>query len=165
MIAARPALPRYLALCLALLLAGPAAAGPDADAAAVVQAFNQALTARDQDTAIAQLTAGGVQFTLRSLHDGAVPDKLVAPIADHWKMIVPVIFASTSKYAREVEILTSEAHGDVATVWTKTRTVSVRVNSDESSESEFTEIYLLIATPDGWKIAAIADNRQATSIN
>jgi len=151
---------------VATLIAGAAAwAGPGDEAAAAVQAFNEAITSRDKDTAVAQLTSGGVQFTLRAQHEGADPDKLVTPLADYWSMIIPVLFASTSSYIRAVEILGSEAHGDVATVWTRTRTASVRLGSDAADENEFTEAYLLVATPGGWKIAAIADNRQATNIN
>ena len=37
------------------------------------------------------------------------------------------------------------------------------VQPAEGSDA-FTEMYLLVASPDGWKIAAIADNRQATQL-
>jgi len=134
------------------------------DPADTVRAFNESITAGDAETAVAQLAGGGVQFTLRSQHEGALPDKLVTPIGAYWAMIIPVILASTSEYVRAVEVLTTETHGDVATVWTNTRTVSVRQGDEEAGENVFTEAYLLIASQEGWKIAAIADNRQATSI-
>ena len=152
--------PLALAAVLSLL-----SAQVSADPAATVVAFNQALSARDQDSAMDKLAPGGVQFTLRSMHDGVSPDKLVTPITPHWSMIVPVIFASTSSYTRDVKVLDSEAHGDIATVWTQTRTVSARAGSDKATENEFTEIYVLVNAPAGWKIAAIADNRQATRID
>jgi len=152
-------------ILIAMMVAGESAwAGPADDAAAAVRAFNEAITARDKDTAVAQLAGGGVQFTLRAQHEGADPGQLVTPLADYWSMIIPVLFASTSTYAREVEILGSEAHGDVATVWTQTHTESMRLGNDVADENDFTEAYLLVGTPAGWKIAAIADNRQATSI-
>jgi len=74
------------------------------------------------------------------------------------------MFASTSAYQREVEILDTQINGDIATVWTKTRTQSTRLGSTETQSNAFTEVYLLIRTSDGWKIAAMADNRQATSL-
>ncbi len=159
---------RALLVTLAMNLAAPAISLAEMDAAAdaetVVQSFNRAITQRDQEAAVAQLIEGGVQFTLRSLHDGVDPDKLVTPILAHWSMVVPVLFASTSRYTREVEIIDSEAHGDVATVWTNTKTVSVRKGKDAASTNEFTEVYLLVSTPDGWRIASIADNRSATAL-
>jgi hypothetical protein len=136
-----------------------------ADPTSAVAAFNQALSEDNQDRAMEQLAPGGVQFTLRSMHEGVSPDKLVTPITPHWSMIIPVIFASTSSYTREVEVLNSEAHGDIATVWTRTRTASVRSDGDKATENEFTEVYMLVNTASGWKIAAIADNRQATRLN
>jgi len=135
------------------------------DPADTVRAFNESITAGDTETAVAQLAGGGVQFTLRSQHEGALPDKLVTPIGAYWAMIIPVILASTSDYVRAVEVLSSESHGDVATVWTQTHTASQRLGSDAADENDFTEAYLLVATSDGWKIAAIADNRQATNID
>jgi hypothetical protein len=148
-----------------VFLSGSAAwAETDNDPAATVQAFNEAFTNRDKDTAVAQLASDGVQFTLRSLHDGVNPDKMVTPITSHWSTIIPVILGATSSYTREVEILSSEVHGDVSTVWTRTRTVSVRSEEGAASENEFTEVYLLVSTPEGWKIASMADNRQATRI-
>ncbi|MDP7399717.1 MAG: hypothetical protein QF541_22815 [Lentisphaeria bacterium] len=57
-----------------------------------------------------------------------------------------------------------KVHGDVATVWTQTTTESTALNSDKKNTNSFTEVYLLITTVDGWKIAAIADNRQSTKL-
>lgn len=157
-----------LSACLTMVVApgfgGFAWAESADDAAAVVQAFNGGITSRDKDAAVAQLAGGGVQFTLRAQHEGADPDKLVTPIADYWSMIIPVLFASTSSYTRDVEIIGSDAHGDVATVWTRTRTASVRLGAEDADINEFTEAYLLVSTADGWRIAAIADNRRATAI-
>ncbi len=155
-----------LAITIMIAASVMAVAHADAalDAAQVVQSFNRAITQRDKDSAIAQLIDGGVQFTLRSLHDGVDPDKLVTPILAHWSMVAPVLFASTTSYTREVEIMNVEAHGDVATVWTNTKTVSVRKDQDVASTNEFTEVYLLVTTPDGWRIASIADNRSATAL-
>jgi len=157
--------PASLVLVATFAASGPAWAGPGDEAATAVRVFNEAITSRDRDTAVAQLAGGGVQFTLRAQHEGADPNELVTPLADYWSMIIPVLFGSTSRYAREVEILVSEAHGDVATVWTQTHTASQRLGSDAADENDFTEAYLLVATSDGWKIAAIADNRQATNID
>ncbi|MFV2003450.1 MAG: hypothetical protein ACC619_10775 [Paracoccaceae bacterium] len=93
------------------------------------------------------------------------PDKLQSEIAGYWTLIAPMQFASTSSYQREVEILDARADGDIATVWTRTRTQSTRLGSTEPQANAFTEVYLLIRTPDEWKIAANADNRQATKLD
>lgn len=149
------------AIALAIAPAGAAEPAP----AAVVESFNAAITAGDAAAAQAHLAEGGVQFTLRSMHDGVGPDKLTAPLVQHWSMILPVIFASTQRYSRNVEVLNAETHGDLATVWTRTRSSSLRQGKTQPADSDFTEVYLLAATVDGWKIASIADNRAATSIS
>ncbi|MAF84608.1 MAG: hypothetical protein QGH93_06600 [Gammaproteobacteria bacterium] len=145
-------------LCSTLAIAAPG--GPED----TIIAFNAAFMAKDKEAAIATLAQGGAQFTLRSQHEDAPPDSLQSEIAGYWTLIAPVLFASTSSYQREVEILAARADGDVATVWTNTRTTSTRLGSAEADLNAFTEVYLLIKTPDGWKIAAIADNRQATKL-
>ena len=153
---------RILKLMLAGMLCSTLAiAAPDSPEDTVI-AFNAAFMARDKDAAIATLAQGGAQFTLRSQHEEAPPDSLHTNIADYWALIAPVLFASTSSYQREIEILAARADGDVATVWTNTRTQSTRLGATEPDLNTFTEVYLLIKTADGWKIAAIADNRQAT---
>ncbi len=136
----------------------------DAGPQDTVIAFNAGITAKDKDAAISTLAEGGAQFTLRSQHKEAPPDKLQSEISGYWTVVAPVMFASTSAYQREVEILDTQINGDIATVWTKTRTQSTRLGSTETQSNAFTEVYLLIRTSDGWKIAAMADNRQATSL-
>jgi hypothetical protein len=154
-----PALTALLALFTTALAAEPAP-----DAANVVLAFNEAISAGDADTAKQHLAPGGVQFTLRSMHDGVGPAQLTAPLADHWSMILPVIFSSTERYARTATILSAESFGDIATVWTQTTTVSQRQGATDAEAREFSEVYMLIATPQGWKVASIADNRPSSSL-
>ncbi len=128
-----------------------------------VIAFNAAFAAKDKDAVIAVLAQGGAQFTLRSTHDTA-PESLQSEISGYWTLIAPVLFASTSSYQRNIEILDTRADGDVATVWTKTSTNSTRLGQTKPDLNTFTEMYMLVKTADGWKIAAIADNRQATTL-
>jgi len=149
-----------LACILGTTLASAASGGPED----TVIAFNAAFMAKDKDAVVATLAEGGAQFTLRSQHEDAPPDQLQSEISGYWTLIAPVLFASTSSYQREIEILDTRADGDVATVWTNTRTNSTRLGANEPDLNEFTEVYLLVRTPDGWKIAAIADNRQATKL-
>lgn len=148
----------------AVLIPATHAAGNDSPKDTVLS-FNSSITNNDPDTAIEQLAGGGVQFVLRSLHAGMAPESLTTDIVQHWSTIVPVVLASTSSYLRRAEILNTEVNGDVATVWAKTTTESTAKGSDKKKVSIFTEVYLLIHLPEGWKIAAIADNRQATKIN
>jgi ketosteroid isomerase-like protein len=141
-------------------LASAASAGPED----TVKAYNAAFSAKDKDAVVATLAEGGAQFTLRSQHEEAPPESLQSEISAYWSLIAPVLFASTSSYQREIEITDAKASGDIATVWTNSKISSTRLGSDEVSVNEFTEIYLLIRTADGWKIAAIADNRKATKL-
>ncbi|MEE4186598.1 MAG: hypothetical protein V2J12_12595 [Gammaproteobacteria bacterium] len=151
-------------IAMGLLLATSLAAEPTPDAVTVVEAFNAAISAGDTEAAKRHLTPGGVQFTLRSMHDGVGPAELTTALSDHWAMILPVIFSSTENYTRTVEILNAESFGDIATVWTRTTTVSQRRGGSDAQSSEFTEVYMLVATPDGWKVASIADNRPSSSL-
>ncbi len=158
----------FIRVIAILILATGLISGVDAaeksDPKDTVLSFNSLLTAGDADAAITNLAAGGAQFVLRSLHEGVNPETLTTDIVKHWSTIAPVVIASTSTYTRQVEILDAEVHGDVATVWTQTSTEAVALNSDQKKTNSFTEVYLLIATADGWKIAAIADNRQTTKL-
>ena len=161
---ARKTLATSLIFISLFLITGSAWADAADDAVAAVRAFNEAISSRDVDTATAQLAGGGVQFTLRAQHPGAEPAKLVEQIDTYWSTIIPVIFASTSAYSRTIEVLSSEAHGTDATVWTMTRTATTPMGSDVVAEKDFTEAYVVVKMADGWKIAAIADNRQATAL-
>ena len=153
---------RVIAITIALTCGAStaAAAGPDD----TVRAFNAAFMAGDKDALVATLAEGGAQFTLRSQHEEMPPEKVQSEISEYWTVIAPVLFASTSSYQREAEIVDTRINGDIATVWTKTSTVSTRIGATKPDRNAFTEVYLLIRTPEGWKIAAIADNRQATAL-
>jgi hypothetical protein len=150
-------------VCTTGLLAAVDAA-EESDPINTVLSFNSLITDRNADPEFTKLVADGVQFTLRSLHPGMNPETLTTDIVKHWSTVIPVVIATSSSYVRQVKILDTEVHGDVATVWTQTTTESTALNSDKKNINSFTEVYLLITTVDGWKIAAIADNRQATKL-
>ena len=136
------------------------------EAAGVVRAFNEAVTAREElDDILAHFAAGGVQFTLRPSHQGITPEGLTSELVAHWSGVAPILFAATSAYARQAEILAAHVEGSVATVWARIDTETTLVNATNTSAESFTEVYLLIETPDGWKIAGIADNRQPDDID
>lgn len=135
--------------------------GPEA----TVVAFSQAFTDSDADALIALLAEGGIQFTLRASHEGINPEKLTADITGHWSVIAPVVFAATEKYTRQAKITDSQVQGEVASLWADVSTESVRLGTDEVSKETFSEFYLLIKTADGWKIAAIADNRRTDKLD
>jgi hypothetical protein len=160
-----PAAARTAAL-FAMLLAFTAAdgagpAGAAADAAAVVKSFNAAVTARSVEKAVGHFVTGGVQFNIRPAHTGlgGAQQGVTTELTAHWSMIGPVLFAATKSYSRQVEVLDSRAEGDVATVWTRTRTETLRADRAAPGRDEFLEIYLLVRTGGAWKIGAIADNR------
>ncbi len=153
---------RVLAISFALTCGASVAlaAGPDN----TVDAFNAAFAAKDKDALVATLAKGGAQFTLRSQHAELAPESVQSEISEYWTVIAPVLFASTNSYQRTAEITDTRVDGDIATVWTNTKTESTRIGATKADRNAFTEVYLLIKTPDGWKIAAIADNRQATAL-
>ena len=155
---------RILAIALALFFGSSLASAASGGPADTVLAFNAGFAAKDKDAVVATLAEGGAQFTLRAQHEDAPPESLQSEISAYWTLIAPVLFASTSSYQREVEILDTQINGDIATVWSNTRTNSTQLGATKPSLNAFTEVYLLVKTPDGWKIAAIADNRQATKL-
>jgi len=136
------------------------ALGPEA----TVVSFNQTITSRDTDKLGGHFANGGVQFTLRPSHKGLATQGLTADLGQHWSTIAPVLFAATSSYTREAEILESRVQGDIATVWARISTETVPVSSEERTSETFTEVYLLLNTGSGWKIFGMADNRPADDI-
>jgi ketosteroid isomerase-like protein len=155
-------------LCIALLLtatANPAAADTHPAAQAVVT-FNQAVTARDMDTAMALLADGGVQFNLHPAHPG-MPENppLTEDMATMWKVVAAILFPSTDAYERQVQVTSMQADGELATVWTQTKTITHRKGQDEPMVLEFSEMYFLVNKDgSGWRIAATATNRPVDSI-
>jgi ketosteroid isomerase-like protein len=130
----------------------------------VVKSFNASVTNRDTDAMVSHFAAGGVQFTLRPSHAGLAPADLTSELVAHWSLIAPVVFAATSAYIRQAEILDENVQGDVATVWARISTESTRAGEEKSRAESFTEFYLLVSTPDGWKIAGMVDNRPPDDI-
>jgi len=141
-------------------------AGPAADAAAVVTAFNAAISARNLEKAVAHLAPGGVQFSLKPAHTGMGGGQvgLTTDLRAHWSMIGPVLFSATKSYSRDVAILDARAEGEVATVWTVTRTTTARADGAAPRTDEFREIYLLVRTEGTWRIGAVADARAPSDV-
>lgn len=156
---------RVITATIAITLFSVQALASPAEPEDTVKAFNAAFASKDKDTLIATLAEGGAQFTLRAQHEDSPPDKVQSEISAYWSVIAPVLFASTSAYERNAEILDVRADGDIATVWTNTQTKSTRLGSTEAQTNTFTEVYLLVSSPAGWRIAAIADNRQGTKLD
>ena len=147
-------------------LPGPGLAG-DAQRSQVVnvvESFNASVTNRDLDAMVTHFMPGGVQFTLRPSHAGLASETLTTELTTHWPMVAPVLFAVTSAYIRQAEILEETVRGDVATAWARISTESTRTGEQKSRAESFTEFYLLVSTPDGWKIAGIVDNRATDDI-
>ena len=154
-------------MALALLMTGSASLGaPPADeAAAVVTAFNAAITSRDLAKATNLLAPGGVQLSLRPSHTGlgGKQPALTTDLRAHWAMIAPVLFTATKGYSRKAEILDARAEGDLATVWAKIATESVHADKS-ATRDKFVELYLLVHKDGGWKIGAMADNRNPNDV-
>jgi ketosteroid isomerase-like protein len=131
---------------------------------AVVASFNQAITERDMDAAMAHFVPGGVQFNLRPSHGGLETGPLTAELEARWRMIGPVLFSATSSYSRTPKVIDAHVDGDVATVWVQTSTKTVLSSSGEASTENFSELYLLFKTEQGWRIAGVVDNRQPDDI-
>jgi len=153
---------------IAVLMAGGAGATADAadEAAAVVTAFNAALSKRDLGTATGLLAPGGVQLTLRPSHTGLggqPQGALTSELRGHWSTIAPVLYSATTSYSRRAEITGARADGDLATVWTRIATESVHPDKT-TTRAKFVEVYLLVRKDGAWKIAAMGDNRNASDV-
>jgi len=153
-----------MALVLVFSASAAQAEAPATDPAAIVFAFNAAIPEGDLDTILALLADGGVQFTIKSPHEGFVPEKLTTSLVPYWKMIAPVIATSTSIYERDVEIIDARQMGNIATVWVGIDIRRQLKGKEEIQSSSYNHVYLLIQTPDGWKIASIADNRAVDTL-
>lgn len=154
------------AILAATLLALPMAAwAADEGPADVVLAFNQAVSDRDMDTAMAQLADGGVMFQLRPAHPG-MPENppLTADLVTMWKTVGAILFPTTDSYQRVPEITQVTEFGELATVWANTTTTTQRKGVAEPMVLNFSEMYVLVKKGGTWKIAANADNRQPDNI-
>jgi hypothetical protein len=152
------------ATLLAIVLAASAAQAADPGPADVVKAFNGAITARKLDVALGLLAKGSVQYTLRAAHAGvpAGDGGITSDLKTHWSTIGPVLISATTSYQRVPEIIDTRIDGDLATVWALTASDTVERNGSRK-ESRFSEVYLLVRTPAGWQIGAMADNRSTSA--
>jgi len=156
-----------LIVILAWAPQGTAATGDASHpAAATIIEFNKAVTDRDMDTAIALLAEGGVQYNLHPAHPGMPLDHpLTEDMATMWKTVSPILFATTDGYERIIEIEAVHADGELAVVWTKTKTITHRKGKEEPMVLEFSEMYFLVNKDDtGWLIAGTATNRPVDEI-
>ncbi len=163
----RHTLIRIVPLFAAALVFAPfagAADGEPAEPSDVVIAFNEAMRQGDAVGLTKYLADGGVQFTIKSPHAGFEPDQLTSAIVPYWQMVAPVVAGSTSMYERKVEVLDERAMGNIATVWVQIDTRRQLKGKEDIASATANHVYLMILTPDGWKIAGIADNRAIDSI-
>lgn len=159
----RPATIAALAIALALPASWAGAATDSSGPASVVTAFNEAITAQNIDKMASYLAPGGVQFMLRAPHsnmEDMTAGGVGTDLQEFWALIGSTVVATTTAYSRNAEIIDSQVHGDIATVWVKISTVSQRKGQSESMTDSFTEIYLMVHKDGKWLIGAIADNRQ-----
>ena len=154
----------FIVIGLLTLLTSPHAAAADSPEEVVLR-FNQAITERDMDTAMAQLADGSVQIQLRAAHPGMSNNPpLTADLHKNWQMVGAILFPTTDAYSREVTVTSEQFDGELATVWTDTVTTTHRKNVAEPMVLAFSELYLLVKKEGQWKIAAAADNRQPDTI-
>ncbi len=131
----------------------------------VINTFNESLSAKNLDGMLSTFAPGSVQLTLRAAHaEMAVGDGISSDLKTHWSTIGPVLFTTMKSYTRTATIADIQVDGDVASVWTRINTVSVALGADQSRQSEFTELYLIVNAGNGWKIGAVADNRKPDSM-
>ncbi|HPF28389.1 MAG TPA: hypothetical protein PK159_17520 [Steroidobacteraceae bacterium] len=151
---------KLAAWSLALTLLTTAAHAADPRPEEVVLAFNQAITARKLDAALALLAKGSVQYTLRAAHAGVTTDatSITSDLTNHWRTIGPVLFGVTQRYERVASIEQTRVDGDLATVWAMVTSRTVERNGKQRDD-KFTEVYLLVRAKDAWQIAGMADNR------
>jgi ketosteroid isomerase-like protein len=135
-------------------------------AARAIIDFNHSITNQDIDTAIALLAEGSIQYQLHPTHPGMPEDQpLTADLPALWKTVAAVLSATTEGYERQVEIIDVHASGELAIVWTQTKTITNLKDKDEPMVLEFTEMYFLVNKNDtGWLIAGTASNRPVDDI-
>jgi hypothetical protein len=135
-------------------------------AAEAIVEFNKAITTRDMDTAISLLAQGGVQFHLHPAHPGMPEDHpLTEDMTTMWTTVSAILFPTTDSYERTVEIRSVKIDGELAVVWTDTKTVTYRKGKDEPMVLNFSEMYFLVNKDNtGWLIAGTATNRPVDSI-
>lgn len=153
-----------LLMALSLISSAGAAEPESASPSEIVIAFNSAMRQGDAVGLAQYLADGGVQFTIKSPHEGFEPEKLTTPIVPYWQMVAPVVAGSTSMYERAVKVLDERAMGNIATVWVQIDTRRQMKGEEEMASATANHVYLLILTPEGWKIAGIADNRAIDKI-
>lgn len=129
--------------------------------ASVINTFNQSLSTKNLDGMLSTFAESAVQITLRPAHaEMATGAGISSDLKTHWSTVGPVLFSTMKSYKRAVTIIDIQLDGDVASVWTRINTTGIALGSDQSRQSEFTELYLIVNTGNGWKIGAVADNRQ-----
>lgn len=128
--------------------------------------FNESVTKRDMDTAMGLLAEGSVQYQIQPAHPGMPEDQpLTADMTAMWKTVAAILFPATDAYARVVEITDVRVDGELATVWTQTKTITHRKGKVEPMVLEFSEIYFLVNKNEtGWLIAGNASNRPVDEI-
>jgi hypothetical protein len=88
----------------------PAQADESADAAAVVERFNAAVTARDMETAMDTLADGSVRFQLRAVQPGmSNTPPLTADLRGTWKAVAGILFPMSESYERRLRRRPSSA--------------------------------------------------------
>jgi hypothetical protein len=135
-------------------------------AARVIIEFNDSVTNRDMDTAIGLLAEGSIQYQIQPAHPGMPEDQpLTADMPSMWKTVAAILFPTTESYERQVEIIDIRVDGELAVVWTQTKTVTHRKGVEELMVLEFSEVYFLVNKNDtGWLIAGNASNRPIDEI-
>lgn len=129
--------------------------------ASVINTFNQSLSAKNLEGMLSTFAEGSVQITLRPAHaEMATGAGISSDLTTHWSTVGPVLFSTMKSYKRAATIMDIQLDGDVASVWTRINTTAIALGSDQSRQSEFTELYLIVNAGNGWKIGAVADNRQ-----
>lgn len=164
----RPVQKLLIGLAMGIATFGPALAADDPahPAAQAIIEFNDAVTRRDMDTAMALLADGGVQFHLHPAHPGMPEDHpLTEDMATMWRTVSAILFPTTDSYERRVDITDVHVDGELAVVWTRTQTITHRKGKDEPMVLDFSEMYFLVNKNDtGWRIAGTATNRPVDEI-
>jgi ketosteroid isomerase-like protein len=155
-----------LILGIAIVLPTMAADNETHPAAQAVLNFNKAVTTRDMETGLALLADGAVQYHLHPAHPGMSEEHpLTEDMTAMWTTVSALLFSTTEAYERHIEIRDVRVDGELAVVWTQTRTVTRREGKEQTG-LEFSEMYFLINKDNGgWRIAGTATNRPVDDIS
>lgn len=132
-----------------------------ADATQIVRQFNDSISRRQLDKALALVSLGSVNFNLRAAHrfTGNASATLTADLATHWRSITPILYGTSRRFERRVRHISAHADGDLVLVWAAIETFTEPKDGSKAFTVRFFESYQLRREGNTWRIISVASSR------